>query len=66
MVRQAFFGLTRLPAFPGRLKIRLRYGLLRLHHRRHPEDSRIHFMLGAHALLLERLDEAEERLQFAC
>jgi tetratricopeptide (TPR) repeat protein len=44
---------------------RVLYRLVKLHYRLYPEDSRVHFMLGAHALLLERFEEAEERLQFA-
>jgi tetratricopeptide (TPR) repeat protein len=60
-----FLTITRLPLVVPRTKIALRYRLLRRHYRRHPEDARIHFMLGTHAALLLRLDEAEERLQFA-
>ena len=62
---QLFLGITRLPIVSVRTKIALRYRLLRRHYRRHPEDARVHFMLGTHAVLLLRLDEAEERLQFA-
>jgi len=50
---------------PRRARPRVLYRLVKTHYRRHPEDSRVHFMLGAHALLLELFDEAEERLQFA-
>jgi len=59
----AYVVLNRL--LPRRAARRALYQLVKLHYRRHPEDSRVHFMLGAHALLLERLDEAEERLRFA-
>lgn len=55
--------------FPGwgtrRWRRSLYLPLLRWHYRRHPEDSRIHFMLGAHSLLEGDLETAEERLQFA-
>ena len=60
---RAYLSLARL--LPRRARHRVLYGLVKLHYRRHPEDSRVHFMLGAHALALGRLDEAEERLQFA-
>ena len=50
---------------PRRVGIPALYWLVRVHYRRHPEDSRVHFMLGAHALLLGRFEEAEERLRFA-
>lgn len=50
---------------PRRARHRALYRLVKLHYRIYPEDSRVHFMLGASALLLERLGEAEERLQFA-
>ena len=50
---------------PKRLKIKVLRWVLRAHYRLHPEDSRIHFMLGAHALLDGDLEVAEERLQFA-
>ncbi len=57
---------ARLPGFGARRwRRRLYRPLLRWHYRRHPEDSRIHFMLGAHALLLGDLDTAEQRLTFA-
>jgi tetratricopeptide (TPR) repeat protein/predicted membrane protein len=59
-----YLRVARLP----RLKLlrhRLILVLLRWHHRRHPEDSRIHFMLGAHAVLGGDLATAEERLAFA-
>jgi tetratricopeptide (TPR) repeat protein len=39
--------------------------MLRWQHRRHPEDSRVHFMLGAYALLRGDYEVAEERLRFA-
>jgi len=58
-----YLALARLS--PRRARHRVLYRLITFHYRRHPEDSRVHFMLGAHALLLGRLDEAEERLQFA-
>lgn len=59
----AFHMLSQLrPRQPRHLAL---YWLLRVHYRLHPEDSRIHFMLGASALLRERFVEAEERLQFA-
>lgn len=51
--------------FPKRFRFKAFNRLLLWHYRRHPEDSRIHFMLGAHALLLRDLDTAEERLLFA-
>lgn len=54
--------LRRLPRKP---RIKVIYRLLLWHYKRHPEDSRIHFMLGAHALLLKDLQTAEERLLFA-
>ena len=50
---------------PRRVRHWALYRLVRLHYRLYPEDSRVHFMLGAHALLLQRFEEAEERLQFA-
>lgn len=62
--------IARLPPVrPGgharRWRRRLYGPLLRWHYRRHPEDSRIHYMLGAHALLDGDLQTADERLQFA-
>ncbi len=62
---RAFDIVQRIPVIPKRMKIRMIYRLCRHHYRQHPEDSRIHFMLGAHALLLGDLDTAEERLLFA-
>lgn len=62
---RAFGILNRIPGIPKKLRIRLLYRLCLHHYRRHPEDSRIHFMLGAHALLLGDLETAEERLLFA-
>lgn len=58
--------LMAIPGFGWRRWRRplVRY-LLRRHYRRHPEDSRIHYMLGAHALIGGDLDTAEERLKFA-
>lgn len=50
---------------PRRLGYRTLYWLVKLQYRLHPEDSRVHFMLGSHALLLEYFEEAEERLRFA-
>jgi len=41
------------------------YRLALRHARRHPEDSRIHYMLGAFALTLGNFALAEERLSFA-
>jgi len=41
------------------------YRLLVVHARRHPEDSRVHYMLGAFALLQGAFALAEERLSFA-
>jgi hypothetical protein len=64
-IDKALFAFTRLPLLSRKTKIALRHQLLRLHYRRHPEDGRIHFMLGAHAVLLQHLDEAEDRLHFA-
>jgi tetratricopeptide (TPR) repeat protein len=46
-------------------RLRVLYWLVKQHYRLHPEDSRVHFMLGAHALLLKKLDVASERLEFA-
>jgi tetratricopeptide (TPR) repeat protein len=57
--------IKRTPGIPKKLKIRMLYRLSRSHYRRHPEDSRIHFMLGAQSLLLGDLETAEERLLFA-
>ena len=54
--------LRRLPKKP---RIKVLYRLLLSHYKHHPEDSRVHFMLGAHALLLKDLPTAEERLLFA-
>lgn len=54
--------MRRLPMRP---RIELLYLLLRWHYKRHPEDSRVHFMLGAHALLRKDLATAEQRLVFA-
>lgn len=39
--------------------------LTRWHYRRHPEDSRVHYILGATALLRGDFVFAEERLKFA-
>ena len=58
--------IGRSPGFgTRRWRRKLYLPLLRWHYRRHPEDSRIHFMLGAHCLLEGDLETAEERLQFA-
>lgn len=59
----AYGALARV--LPRRARHRALYRLVKLHYRLYPEDSRVHFMLGALALLLERFEEAEERLQFA-
>jgi tetratricopeptide (TPR) repeat protein len=66
LVDALFLFLSRsLRRFPIKPRLKLIYRLLLLHYKRHPEDSRIHFMLGAHALLLKDLTTAEERLLFA-
>jgi len=58
--------INRLPRWLGtHWRHRVFAWWLRRHYRRHPEDTRIHFMLGAHALLAGDLETAEERLQFA-
>lgn len=58
--------IARLPRWlSSRFRQRLFGWWLRLHYRRHPEDTRIHFMLGAHSLLARDFETAEERLQFA-
>lgn len=54
--------LRRLPMEP---RLHLLYLLVKQHYRLHPEDARVHFMLGAHALLLKKLDVASKRLEFA-
>ena len=60
------FGIiNRVSGVPKKLRIRMLYRLSLNHYRRHPEDSRIHFMLGAQALLLGDLETAEARLLFA-
>lgn len=58
-------GISRLRWIPNKLKVRLLAPVLRWHHKRHPEDTRIHFMLGANALLRKDFDVAEERLEFS-
>jgi tetratricopeptide (TPR) repeat protein len=50
---------------PKGAKLRLLFGLTQLLYRRHPEQERVHFMLGSQALLRGDLDVAEERLVFA-
>lgn len=62
---RAFGVIKRIPGLPRGLKIRMLYRRGRAHYRRHPEDSHIHFMLGAQALLLGDLETAEKRLLFA-
>jgi tetratricopeptide (TPR) repeat protein len=57
--------IARLPRWRRRWQHRAFGWWLRRHYRRHPEDTRIHFMLGAHALLQGDLETAEERLRFA-
>lgn len=57
--------VNRIKPFPKRFRFKVLYRLLLWHVGRHPEDSRVHFMLGAHALLLRDLETAEERLLFA-
>jgi len=64
---RAFLAVDQLRRFPVLRALRrpLLRRLLVRHYRRHPEDSRIHYMLGARALLDGRLEMAEERLTFA-
>lgn len=57
--------LNRIRPLPKRFRLKVFYRLLLWQFGRHPEDSRVHFMLGAHALLLQDLETAEERLLFA-
>lgn len=54
---------------PDNLRVRrflrpLRWALLRWRYARHPEDERLHYMLGANALVQEDFELAEERLRF--
>ena len=62
-----WYGLiNRIPRrIGGGLRRRLLLTLLWRHYRRHPEDSRVHFMIGAHSLLAGGLETAEQRLTFA-
>lgn len=63
---RGYAAIQRLPKWTGvGRRQRLFVWWLRRHYKRHPEDTRIHFMLGAHALLTRDLEMAEERLQFA-
>jgi tetratricopeptide (TPR) repeat protein len=57
--------VNKVKPLPKRWRFKLLYRLARWHFKRHPEDSRVHFMLGSHALLLRDLETAEERLLFA-
>ncbi|MDX6671467.1 MAG: hypothetical protein QOI91_1830 [Solirubrobacteraceae bacterium] len=68
--REAWFdrAFLAVSSFPGRRKRWRRVlvtALLRWHYRRHPEDSRIHYMLGMNALFRGRFAEADDRLTFA-
>jgi tetratricopeptide (TPR) repeat protein len=66
MLFDRLYGIVnRIKPLPKRLRFKTLYRLLLWHFDRHPEDSRVHFMVGAHALLLGDLETAEERLLFA-